>query len=413
MRPCTPPQRSWSSRTTTRCASSWSRSWATPATGCERRRAAPQGLELARGERIDLVITDLRMPDLDGFDLIRDVGALPDPPHIVMITAFGSIETAIKAVKLGAYDYITKPFEIEELLLLVDKALDERGAAPRGRAAAARGRAPVRLRERDRALRGDAGGARPGRPHRRLDRQRAHHRRERHRQGADRARDPLQLAAGAQRRSSRSTGGGARRRCSRASCSATSAAPSPTPAPTASACSPRPTAARSSSTRSASCRCRCRPSSCACCRSASCGRSARPRPSGSTSASSPRPTATSRRMLADGSFREDLYYRLNVIQLDLPPLRDAARGRPAAGRALPRRRSSARQTPPRRLSVAPDAQQILLGYALARQRPRAAERDRARRRPGPAATRSPPTTCPATCASASPATSSPPRWRAA
>ncbi len=85
------------------------------------------GLEAARSEPVDLIITDLRMPDLDGFDLIRDVGALPDPPHIVMITAFGSIETAIKAVKLGAYDYITKPFELEELILLAGKALAERG----------------------------------------------------------------------------------------------------------------------------------------------------------------------------------------------------------------------------------------------------------------------------------------------
>jgi DNA-binding NtrC family response regulator len=85
-----------------------------------------QGLELARSERMDLIVTDLRMPDIDGFDLIRDIGALPDPPHIVMITAFGSIETAIKAVKLGAYDYITKPFEIEELLLLIGKTLGER-----------------------------------------------------------------------------------------------------------------------------------------------------------------------------------------------------------------------------------------------------------------------------------------------
>jgi DNA-binding NtrC family response regulator len=85
-----------------------------------------QGLELARSEKADLIITDLRMPDIDGFDLIRDIGALPDPPHIVMITAFGSIETAIKAVKLGAYHYITKPFEFEELLLLVNKALSER-----------------------------------------------------------------------------------------------------------------------------------------------------------------------------------------------------------------------------------------------------------------------------------------------
>src|SRR5258707_11043404 len=81
---------------------------------------------MARAERFDLIITDLRMPEMDGFDLIRGVMALPEPPHVVMITAFGSIETAIRATKLGAYDYITKPFEIEELLLRVDNALGER-----------------------------------------------------------------------------------------------------------------------------------------------------------------------------------------------------------------------------------------------------------------------------------------------
>jgi len=89
-------------------------------------RGGRDGIDRVRRERIDLVITDLRMPDLDGFDLIRDVKATPRSPHIVMITAFGSIETAIKAVKLGAYDYITKPFEIEELVLVADKALEER-----------------------------------------------------------------------------------------------------------------------------------------------------------------------------------------------------------------------------------------------------------------------------------------------
>ncbi len=83
-------------------------------------------LELARAGSFDLVITDLRMPEMDGFDLIRGVCSLPSPPHVVMITAFGSIETAIRAVKLGAYDYITKPFEIEELLLVADKALADR-----------------------------------------------------------------------------------------------------------------------------------------------------------------------------------------------------------------------------------------------------------------------------------------------
>jgi DNA-binding NtrC family response regulator len=83
-------------------------------------------VQRVRAQSIDLVITDLRMPEIDGFDLIRDIKALPVSPHIIMITAFGSIETAIRAVKLGAYDYITKPFDVEELLLLADKALGER-----------------------------------------------------------------------------------------------------------------------------------------------------------------------------------------------------------------------------------------------------------------------------------------------
>lgn len=84
------------------------------------------GVDVVLGTSVDLVVTDLRMPDLDGFDLIRDVRATEQAPHIVMITAFGSIETAIKAVKLGAFDYITKPFEFEELLLVIDKALNDR-----------------------------------------------------------------------------------------------------------------------------------------------------------------------------------------------------------------------------------------------------------------------------------------------
>jgi DNA-binding NtrC family response regulator len=87
---------------------------------------AHAGIERVRSEPIDVVVTDLRMPDIDGFDLIRDIKATDESPHIIMITAFGSIETAIKAVKLGAYDYITKPFELEELILVIDKALGER-----------------------------------------------------------------------------------------------------------------------------------------------------------------------------------------------------------------------------------------------------------------------------------------------
>jgi DNA-binding NtrC family response regulator len=92
-------------------------------TGVERvRRAGPSG-----EGGIDVVVSDLRMPDLDGFDLLRDLKAGESSPHVIVITAFGSIVTAIKAVKLGAYDYITKPFEIEALVLAVEKALTERG----------------------------------------------------------------------------------------------------------------------------------------------------------------------------------------------------------------------------------------------------------------------------------------------
>lgn len=78
---------------------------------------------------IDLVVTDVRMPDLDGLDMLREIrGSSSDsPPHVIVITAFGSIDTAIKAVRLGAHDYITKPFNMDTLVLAVDKALEERG----------------------------------------------------------------------------------------------------------------------------------------------------------------------------------------------------------------------------------------------------------------------------------------------
>src|SRR5262249_38296733 len=81
------------------------------------------GVERVKQGGIDVVVSDLRMPDLDGFDLLRDIKATEPSPHIIVITAFGSIDTAIKSVKLGAYDYITKPFEIEALVLAVEKAL--------------------------------------------------------------------------------------------------------------------------------------------------------------------------------------------------------------------------------------------------------------------------------------------------
>jgi DNA-binding NtrC family response regulator len=95
--------------------------------GVEAAAGGRSGVERARQGGIDVVVSDLRMPDLDGFDLLRDIKASESSPHVVVITAFGSIDTAIKAMKLGAYDYITKPFEVEALVLAVERALTERG----------------------------------------------------------------------------------------------------------------------------------------------------------------------------------------------------------------------------------------------------------------------------------------------
>ena len=85
-----------------------------------------EGVQCVRTGQVDLVVTDLRMPDLDGLDMIREIRALPSCPDVVLITAFGTIDTAIKAMKLGAMDYITKPFEIDQLLMAVDRALRDR-----------------------------------------------------------------------------------------------------------------------------------------------------------------------------------------------------------------------------------------------------------------------------------------------
>ncbi len=85
-----------------------------------------QGVEEVRGNRVDLVVTDLRMPDLDGLDMVRELRTLPAPPDVITITAFGTIDTAIKAMKLGAFDYITKPFEIDQLLISIERALRDR-----------------------------------------------------------------------------------------------------------------------------------------------------------------------------------------------------------------------------------------------------------------------------------------------
>src|SRR5436305_2318899 len=88
-----------------------------------------QGLTLLREHHIDLVVTDLKMPKVDGMTLLRDaLREMPELP-IVMITAHGTVDTAVEALKIGAFDYLTKPFDKDEVRQIVAKALRTRQLA--------------------------------------------------------------------------------------------------------------------------------------------------------------------------------------------------------------------------------------------------------------------------------------------
>jgi DNA-binding NtrC family response regulator len=77
-------------------------------------------------EEFDAIVTDLKMKGLKGLDLLEDANKRAPLTPVIIITAFGTIESAIQAMKMGAYDYITKPFRTDELILTVKKALENR-----------------------------------------------------------------------------------------------------------------------------------------------------------------------------------------------------------------------------------------------------------------------------------------------
>ncbi|MCP4654545.1 MAG: sigma-54-dependent Fis family transcriptional regulator, partial [bacterium] len=81
-------------------------------------------LELLSRETPQLVLLDLRMPVMDGHATLERIVAMPDPPPVVVVTADASIQTAIEAVRAGAADYVTKPYEIDALRFVVEKTLE-------------------------------------------------------------------------------------------------------------------------------------------------------------------------------------------------------------------------------------------------------------------------------------------------
>lgn len=74
----------------------------------------------------DLVVTDVKMPKVDGFEVLKRIKEISPDTIVIMITAFGTKESGIEAMKLGAYDYISKPFNIDEIRLIVKKAIEKK-----------------------------------------------------------------------------------------------------------------------------------------------------------------------------------------------------------------------------------------------------------------------------------------------
>ncbi len=84
------------------------------------------GIRIIQEDIFDVVITDIKMPRADGFEVLKKVKELSPTSIVIMITAFGTTESTIEAMKLGAYDYIHKPFKIDEIRLIVNKAFEKK-----------------------------------------------------------------------------------------------------------------------------------------------------------------------------------------------------------------------------------------------------------------------------------------------
>src|SRR2546429_608667 len=91
-------------------------------------------LERLQAGGVDLVLTDLKMPGLSGIELLRAVKAIASEVDVILLTAFGTVEEAVKAMKEGAYDFLTKPFQRAQLLRLIRQALERRDLIQQNRA---------------------------------------------------------------------------------------------------------------------------------------------------------------------------------------------------------------------------------------------------------------------------------------
>jgi DNA-binding NtrC family response regulator len=112
-----------------------------------------EAVELAGREPFSIVLTDIRMPDVDGLEVLKAFRrAQPETP-VVMMTGFGSVETAVNAIGAGAFDYLSKPFRFEEIRLTLQRALDQRRESGAGAGSKSIGESgPIHLVGHSRAM---------------------------------------------------------------------------------------------------------------------------------------------------------------------------------------------------------------------------------------------------------------------
>ncbi len=91
-------------------------------------RNGVEGLKILEEGPFDLVLTDLKMPDMDGIEVLRKIKEGWPAVEVIIITGYQTVDTAVKSIKLGAFDYIEKPFTPDALITAVSKALDRKKA---------------------------------------------------------------------------------------------------------------------------------------------------------------------------------------------------------------------------------------------------------------------------------------------
>jgi len=89
--------------------------------------SAEEGLEkLKENQDLDVIVLDIKMPGMDGIDALKEIKTLSPLVEVIMLTGHATIESAIDAMKLGAHDFLMKPFDIEELVLKMEEAAEKK-----------------------------------------------------------------------------------------------------------------------------------------------------------------------------------------------------------------------------------------------------------------------------------------------